>query len=84
MKYSLALSTGYLSLFDILITYLYDLYNDALIPSGGSNTNLNVYLIKVRGTLGLNSIVKNSLKLGLGLFNLCIFFSISYNHYGAK
>lgn len=83
-KCNLALSAGALSLLLAVITYLYDLYKLALIPSGGSNTILNVYLIRVAGTLGLNSIVRNNLKLLLGLVILWIFFSNSVSQAGAR
>lgn len=84
MKCSLALSAGALSDLFAVITCLYDLWREAFIPSGGSNTILNVYLIKVAGTLGLNSIVKNNRKLLLALVILCIFFSSSVSQEGAK
>jgi hypothetical protein len=84
IKCNLALSAGCLSHLFCVITCLNDLYKEALIPSGGSNTILKAYLIKVAGTLGLSSIVRNNLKLLLGLFNLWIFFSNSLNQFGAR
>jgi hypothetical protein len=44
---------------------VYDRNNAAFIPEGGSNTNTCDALIKVDGTLGLISMVRNNLKLGL-------------------
>lgn len=41
---------------------LYDLIKAALIPLGGSNTRTWDALIKVAGTFGLFSMVKNNLK----------------------
>jgi hypothetical protein len=37
---------------------------EALIPEGGSNYNTKLDLIRVVGTLGLTSMVKNNLKVG--------------------
>lgn len=53
------------------------------MPSGGSKTILYDYLIKVLGTLGLNSIVRKILNLSLG-YSLNNFFSSSLNHDVAK
>jgi len=77
-KCNLALSTGYLSVLCWDRTVLNVLVKAALIPSGGSNTNLYDDLINVAGTLGLNSIVKKILKLALGV-NLNSFFSKSFS-----
>jgi hypothetical protein len=47
-----------------LIVCLKERSNEALIPLGGSNTRTVAALSKVEGTLGLFSMVKNSLKSG--------------------
>lgn len=62
-KCNLDLSLGALSVLAGVKREENDLYNDALIPLGGSKTNLKDYLISVEGTLGLNSMVRNNLKL---------------------
>jgi len=59
------------------------LVSEAFIPSGGSNTNLYDYLIRVVGTLGLNSIVRNILKFEFGV-SLKSFFSKSFNQLVAR
>jgi hypothetical protein len=63
----LDLSLGSFSVLGFVRTEEYILYRDAFIPLGGSKTILKDYLIKVVGTLGLNSLVKNSLKFGCGV-----------------
>lgn len=82
-KCNLALSTGCLSVLYYDRTVLNVLVKEALIPSGGSNTNLYDDLINVVGTLGLNSMVRKILKLTLGI-NLNSFFSKSLSHEIAK
>ncbi len=62
-KWSLHLSTGYFSDLAGLRTVLKVLLREALIPSGGSKTHLYDYLSNVRGIFGLNSVVRNNLKL---------------------
>ena len=61
----------------------YDLIKECLIPEGNSNTNFLAILNTFAGILGLNSIVKKSLKLALGSFAYN-FFSNSFNQLGAK
>jgi len=82
-KCNLDLSLGALSVLAGVRREVNDLYNDALIPLGGSKTSLKDYLISVEGTFGLNSMVRNNLKLLWGV-NLWIIFSTSASQVGAR
>lgn len=73
----------FIVLLDVLLTVLNVLNKLALIPGGGSNTNIRPALNKLTGSLGLISIVRNNLKLAWGC-NECNFFSSCTNHWGAK